>query len=200
MSKKFFMPTANYGISSQLLQFGYVETKEEEEADFFMFTGGSDVSASLYGQKDYVTSYPEPARDLREVFYVTKAKLLGKWSIGICRGFQLLNVMAGISLIQHLVGHTNSIHSVERAVNLPAPAIINSSHHQAVPASAALDLRYDKYLVCKSFVHNREAEQEFLEGGVCSSHKFAGVQYHPEYANCPEAAVNLFKDMIKGVL
>ncbi len=73
--------------------------------DLICFTGGADINPALYGQE------PSPklgrinqTRDDQEVmiFEMFKNKVP---MVGICRGGQLLNVLNGGSMIQHIEGH-----------------------------------------------------------------------------------------------
>lgn len=60
-----------------------------EEADIVMFTGGEDVSPSLYGAQQHPSTYSNIQRDLeeKEIFEKIKPDQL---CIGICRGLRIM--------------------------------------------------------------------------------------------------------------
>jgi GMP synthase-like glutamine amidotransferase len=99
-------------------------------ADFVIFMGGVDVNPELYGEEPHPkTQPPNHERDRIEtaVFKSTP----NQFRVGICRGAQLLHVLNGGRLWQHVEGHTSShvVHyetekSIRRAYN------VSSTHHQ----------------------------------------------------------------------
>lgn len=73
----------------------------DADVDLVCFTGGADVSPSLYGEEN-TGSYCDPARDIYEQdIYETYLKA-DIPMVGICRGGQFLNVMNGGKMIQDL--------------------------------------------------------------------------------------------------
>jgi putative glutamine amidotransferase len=77
--------------------------------DALVVTGGPDVDPARYGEAAHPRTGPSsPARDAWE-FALTEAALQARLPLlGICRGMQLVNVVCGGSLLQHLpeaVGH-----------------------------------------------------------------------------------------------
>lgn len=65
--------------------------------------GGTDVDPELYGQKrGEFTEYPDRQRDDFEMAFADQALRLQLPMLAICRGMQLMNVVCGGSLIQHL--------------------------------------------------------------------------------------------------
>lgn len=116
-----------------------------DDFDALCLTGGGDIEPSRYGE----TAAPEtddldPARDELELGLLKIALDRDIPVLGICRGFQLINVAKGGRLVQHIEGHSRSLgdlHSHEAvpvAGSLLASATsdrahgVNSSHHQAV--------------------------------------------------------------------
>lgn len=106
---------------------GYIITENINEADIVVFTGGADISPSLYGEKLHAKTNPMPARDHRELLMYRAA--WGKFKFGICRGGQLLNVLSGGTLWQDVNGHHSS-HPI-RDVLTGKELISTSVHHQA---------------------------------------------------------------------
>lgn len=77
--------------------------------DGLLFTGGPDIDPARYGAKRHHRSQqPRPARDERELALLLVAERVGLPVLAVCRGMQVLNVLRGGTLVQHLpdvVGH-----------------------------------------------------------------------------------------------
>jgi gamma-glutamyl-gamma-aminobutyrate hydrolase PuuD len=115
------------------------------QIDGLVLGGGADVDPAVYGQRPHPRTEVEPDRDALELPAARHAMDNHIPTLGICRGFQLLNVVLGGSLVQHLDGHGRDpggrsgqhrarvepgsrLHEV-----LGKPdVLVNSSHHQAV--------------------------------------------------------------------
>jgi gamma-glutamyl-gamma-aminobutyrate hydrolase PuuD len=71
--------------------------------DGLLLAGGGDIEPARYGAADHPDQYgTDPARDELELELARAAVRLGIPTLGICRGFQLLNVAFGGTLVQHL--------------------------------------------------------------------------------------------------
>jgi len=96
--------------------------------------GGEDISPSLYGQKPVHTNAPaKPSRrDLEEINLVKEAVKSQRPIIGICRGAQLLCVMHGGKLWQHVENHAAVVpHELEFKLKDGVEKVYsNSTHHQ----------------------------------------------------------------------
>lgn len=75
-------------------------TSNLEEADLVVFTGGEDVSPKYYQDKKHPTTSCNPERDVYEIKIAREAIALNKKLVGVCRGAQLLCVLAGGNLVQ----------------------------------------------------------------------------------------------------
>lgn len=79
--------------------------------DGLILAGGADLDPALYGAEPHeFTTVIRPDRDGGEAALLTEALTSGTPVLGICRGMQLLNVVAGGTLHQHLpevTGHTD---------------------------------------------------------------------------------------------
>lgn len=154
-----------------------------ENFDGFIFAGGVDVHPSFYGEK--ITSDKteiDISRDLFEKELLKAAMNAGKPILGICRGLQLINVMLGGSLYQHIDGHMQTAPrtSNEFCVSVKEKTLlwkitgkssiyVNSFHHQAVK-SVAPGLN-----VCAV------SEDDIVEGLCLDDYSFLlAVQWHPE--------------------
>jgi len=98
-----------------------------EDAKLVVFTGGEDVTPSLYGCEKHRTTYNNPKRDEAEV-KVFKQIRPDQVVLGICRGSQFLCSMNGGILVQncnnHAIGRTHAITNGELEYQ------ITSTHHQ----------------------------------------------------------------------
>jgi len=99
-----------------------------EEADFVVFTGGEDISPGLYRDVRHPATWSTLSRDKFEIKEFKKAQSLQLPSVGICRGAQLLCVLAGGKLIQDQC-NANTVHLVK--LYNGGNIILNSFHHQA---------------------------------------------------------------------
>jgi putative glutamine amidotransferase len=77
--------------------------------DGLVFSGGNDMSPESYGaEADPATNGTNPARDRGELALLTAALERDLPVLAICRGIEVLNVVRGGDLVQHLpdvVGH-----------------------------------------------------------------------------------------------
>lgn len=121
--------------------------------DSFLFTGGQDVSPSMYGEPPLpVCGETSPARDSMEKEIFSLAMETEKPVLGICRGIQLINVLMGGTLYQDLPTQAPSaiehhqmppydrpVHEVYIERGTPLYSLlkrdsmaVNSYHHQGV--------------------------------------------------------------------
>lgn len=160
--------------------------------DGLIFTGGPDYPTEWYGQSQRQPLAKDRQRRfdydlaLMEKFFPTKKPFLG-----ICAGQQLLNIICGGTLHQHLpddvpgsMNHlrpkppTEACHAItitkdtllHRIASGRDQAHVNSAHHQAVAK------------VGSGLVVNAVAEDGVIEGIEYPDHRFClGVEWHPEF-------------------
>jgi len=108
--------------------------KNMKEADVVLFTGGEDISPSLYGETAGRHTFPYdrpngqlPLRDEFEVRNYKEALELGKPMWGTCRGAQLLCALAGGKLVQDMSHHSS--HKLYFYDN-EYECVSNTLHHQ----------------------------------------------------------------------
>lgn len=165
-----------------------------ERLDGILLAGGVDVDPALYGESPHpLLGNIDPARDAVELALTRWALEDGKPLLGVCRGFQILNVARGGSLHQDLgaqlagsirhdyfpnagyerdhLAHEVDIRPDTRLARLfEAPRIaVNSMHHQGVKV-----LGHD-------LVPSATAPDGLIEAVELPGDDFAlGVQWHPE--------------------
>ena len=116
-----------------------------DDFDGLCLTGGGDIEPSRYGEATAPeTDDVDPARDELELRLLRTALERDIPVLGICRGFQVINVANGGKLVQHLEGHSRSLGALHSHEAVPAAGsllasattdrahVVNSSHHQAV--------------------------------------------------------------------
>ena len=130
--------------------------------DGLLLTGGADVDPARYGEQVDGSVGVEHGRDALEATAFAAARGARRPVLGICRGFQVMNVLSGGRLVQHLDGHGSpsygtgpaNHHAIALVPGSRLAAIlragepgggtllVNTYHHQAVrPADLAPGLR-----------------------------------------------------------
>jgi putative glutamine amidotransferase len=166
------------------------------EIDGLLITGGAfDVDPSLFGAATRHATVKTKDRRTAFEYAITRGAIdADKPVLGICGGQQLMNVVLGGTLIQHIPdevkgalaheqpnprtepGHPVKIvagtllHRVVKDLELP----VNSAHHQAVKN------------VGPGIVVNALAPDGVIEGIEDPRRRFCiGVEWHPEYSISP---------------
>ena len=175
--------------------------------DGILFTGGHDVSPSVYGEdKKSTCGATCNLRDKMESYLLEKCISDEKPLLGICRGIQFINAYLGGTLYQDLPSEYSSkvehhmtppydraAHKVEILEGTQLSDIlgagiheVNSYHHQAVKE---LSPKLEKLAV---------SEDGLIEAIAVKNHRFAiGVQWHPEFSyKNNEESVTLVKAFI----
>ena len=157
--------------------------------DGLILSGGHDINPYNYGQEpSQKIGEIFPERDIYEMILLEESKKRDIPILGICRGFQLINVAAGGTLYQDLslipgniLKHnqvsnpTLKTHKIEIKKNSFISSIfgketmVNSFHHQAI----------DK--VANDFIVVARASDGVVEAIEHKTYKFlVAVQWHPE--------------------
>lgn len=156
--------------------------------DGVVLSGGIDVDPKVYGAKPHdSTDAPHEHRDSGELALLARALERDVPTLAICRGFQLLNVLRGGDLVQHLpdaVGHEGHREQLGRFSEHPVRVkegtrlasilgarhdAVQSHHHQGVGR------------VGEGLVETAWAADGSLEGLEDPTRRFAvGVLWHPE--------------------
>jgi len=180
-------------------------TRKPEQVLAVVFTGGEDVAPSLYGGKECGISNISPRRDRieREIFLLCKKHNLKM--IGICRGLQFFNVMAGGKMYQHVRNHAGVYHEIIYPA-IPERHVVNSLHHQMIVlAKNAIPIAWATPNRCLQWCINEsgkisEAPEEEIEAAMFPEDNAVGVQFHPEMMKNGEKGQIFFKYMINDFL
>lgn len=105
---------------------------QKTSPDLVCFTGGEDVNPTLYGEKLHTRTYPNAPRDAKEM--LVYEKYLKTPKVGICRGGQLLNVLNGGALWQHVNNHGTHHEMIDLLFTRTKLRVTSSHHQMMIPA------------------------------------------------------------------
>lgn len=177
-----------------------------------VFTGGEDVSPYLYDKKPHKTVSYSFNRDLFEMKVFHEAVKRGIPMLGICRGLQLINVLAGGTLVQHTTGHAGSghrIHCLNDSIKEFDKVRVTSLHHQMVipPKDAEVAAVSDRLSGYYATTNSKDDASEMripldaeVEAVIYRSWNAVGVQFHPELAPESYGDVALTQALIEDYL
>lgn len=172
-----------------------------------LLSGGSDIDPARYGRSNQALNDVKPERDELEAAAWAAAAERALPVLGVCRGFQAINVFSGGTLLQDVADHAGPswgagparthplrVEPGTRLARILFPTNVrggvvevNSYHHQAVLAA---DL-------APGLVPNARATSpagELIEGVETRDGRFVlGIQCHPERTDStPPAFQRLF--------
>ena len=178
------LPAENYvevvealGAIADLRAYPEVNT----DYDGLLLCGGGDIDPARFGQENKGSDRIDLRRDECEFALLDAFVKAKKPVLGICRGFQVINVYFGGTMIQHLENYEqhkkegDAIHDVYTVCDgfirdtYGDRFTVNSMHHQA------LDKIGDGLVVT-----HRSAIEDIAEGIEHESLPIFGVQWHPE--------------------
>ncbi|MBR4503253.1 MAG: gamma-glutamyl-gamma-aminobutyrate hydrolase family protein [Clostridia bacterium] len=173
-------PTGDHAVLERILQ----------SLDGLVLTGGGDVEPSRYGaQRIPECGESDEERDECEIYLCERAIAAGLPVLGICRGFQVLNVVLGGELYQDIgteYGRTiehrrmdepaGQVHTVDVAEGTLLCKVlgrrtlgVNTRHHQALKTPG------------RGLVISARAPDGIAEAIELAGDGFVlGVQWHPE--------------------
>lgn len=180
-----------------------------DRLDGILFSGGADIGLEHFDGEPHPSVDVEAARDAIELPLLRAAVDADKPFLGICRGFQVMNVALGGTLYTHILDqHPDALqhdqsegkprtflaHSVRveegtrLAEILGAPLVeVNSLHHQGIK-DLAPNLKATAF-----------APDGLIEGIELPDHKFAlAVQWHPEWLTEHEEMRKLFQMFVEA--
>lgn len=178
--------------------FSLVSDLGGEEPDLVQFTGGEDVSPSLYGHIKHGSTFTNPKRDEYEV-QVFK-RYLGKVPFaGICRGGQLLNVLSGGTMYQHVDNHSGYHMATDEATQ--NTLLVASTHHQMMsPGSEAeilMTANESRVRWMEERKILRDPETPDIEALYYKETNSLCFQPHPEYLDIGDGGQEIYFDYLK---
>jgi len=182
-----------------------------DHLDGLLLSGGGDIHPSFFGEEDSgLLWFVDERRDRAELALARWALAEGLPMLAICRGNQVLNVVAGGTLIQDIstqlpgalshstiAGRPRSFvaHTVEVTANSRLAALVgagelgvNSAHHQAAKDVGA------------GLIVTARAPDGIIEGLESPDHPFCvGVQWHPEAMTASQPVMRrLFAGLVEA--
>ena len=179
--------------------------------DGILFSGGGDIETRLYNGEEHPKVYGvDKDRDRMELALVQLALENKVPLMGICRGFQVINVALGGSLYSHIndqlpgaiehryfpdypfdhIAHTVSLNdpsSKLAGIVEDLQLEVNSLHHQGVKKVGA------------NLKVTASAPDGLVEAFEYADNPFGvAVQWHPEWLGKDEASEKLFKSFVKA--
>lgn len=159
--------------------------------DGFLFTGGTDISPSLYGEtKIQETDNPDVDRDTMEIYLMKEAYKRNIPCFGICRGCQLMNIVCGGDLYQHLPAMYPSV--ISHQMQEPYQRYV---HTVTFPENSLLENILGKKELQVNSIHHQGLRKlgeglevlAYASDGLVEAIRdpqsscFLSVQWHPEF-------------------
>ena len=165
---------------------GWSGTGEDlERFDGLLLPGGGDIAPWRLGEAEGLAKGIDEVRDAIEWRLTEQFLEMGRPILGICRGVQMLNVVLGGTLYQHIDGH-QAVDGVDGRHNTTARAdsrvaclygltpTVNSAHHQALKQLG------------EELIVTQWAEDGTVEAVEHTRLPVWGVQWHPERLIYPD--------------
>lgn len=175
--------------------------------DLVLFTGGEDVNPAQYGEEVGKYTHININRDNKETetFYKFNGHSL---LLGICRGSQLMTVLSGGKLIQHVEGHCRNHQMI---LNNGLRYNITSSHHQMLYPFNLNEknyklIAYSEYFQSKTYLNGNNEEidlsKDFLEPEIVyyNNTNALCIQGHPEWSHCEKKTSKMCLNLIDKYL
>lgn len=178
--------------------------RNPSEFKLVLFHGGSDVNPNMY--KDTSPNglcYFSKQRDLIDLG-IFKTAIENKIPmVGVCRGIQFLNVMAGGKLMHHIENHAGVRHDFTSARG--EEFTVTSTHHQMViPAPGSHLIGWSSKKLSEKYIGNndmfRRWDKPETEAMVFPKINACGVQFHPEMMTSFDDAVKWFLKMVESFI
>jgi len=205
--------------ASSLDYVGYLKEKYEvivhkikdvtnpKDIDLVLFTGGEDVDPGIYNQNTGKRTHINKSRDKKEMdtFYKFQNH---SFMLGICRGSQMMTVLSGGKLIQHVEGHCKDHSMIVRG---SMRYNITSSHHQMLYPFDLNEkdyelIAYSEFYQSKTYLNgdNEEIElsKDFLEPEIIyyKNTNALCIQGHPEWSHCERRTSTMCLNLIDKYL
>jgi len=185
---------------------GWHVASRMNEADLVQFTGGADVTPSLYNEKVHPRTFSESGRDVREKEVYEEAQALALPCVGICRGGQFLNVMNGGKMYQHVDGHAIGGTHLMTDTQTGETLQVTSTHHQmmregedGLVVATANESTFKEYMSGDKLVVDDDSEPD-VEVVYYGETNTLCNQPHQEYQDENDPAVLYFFNLLKEYL
>jgi len=166
------------------------------EADLVQFTGGEDVSPTLYAESKHPRTHANIDRDRHEKLLFKQAQEMGLACAGICRGGQFLNVMNNGKMWQDVDGHANGDHLASVLGNLVLLKVTSTHHQMIIPSVDGIVImkagvstfkeRMEEGRVVRRTVDAPQVTVEDVEAVYYPLTNSLCFQPHPEYYNAKD--------------
>ena len=176
------------GFNQWLGRAGCKIVEDPLEADFVIFTGGADVSPSLYNEIELAETFSDPDRDAEDILLYKLCQEHGIPMVGICRGSQFLWVMKGGKLFQDVNNHNSGSHEI-LVFKEQKKYRSSSVHHQMVYPNALNGMKLlancTTSSIRKTPAYVSTSSNSDFEIWAFEKDAILGIQGHPEYPGYP---------------
>ena len=178
--------------------------KNPKDFKLVLFTGGADVSPTLYDETSPKRMCGSDLNRDRIEIRIFKHAVSNNIKIaGICRGMQFINIMAEGRMFHHVSNHAGSIHNVQVANGEVLE--VNSLHHQmCILGPNTVLVGWAEPNISEVYYGNEDEQVGF--GGkeaeiiIVPNQNACGVQYHPEIMNKKSCGYKFFYKFIEDFL
>ena len=154
-----------------------------ESLDGIVFSGGGDIDPAYWGAERHPETDVDPARDEAELLLMRAALDADLPVLGVCRGMQVMAVVGGGTLHQHLpdvIGHDG--HRASSGTDpLAADASAYGRHDVVVQRGSRAHELLGAHLTVNSFHHQAvDSTGSFQAVGWCPDDRVIEIIEHPE--------------------
>lgn len=184
------------------------DVNRKRDIDLIVFTGGEDVHPQHYGEPMGKYTHINSNRDNKEMECFSRFRNIVPM-LGVCRGNQLLAVLNGGRLIQHVEGH-GSTHTIKHFEGSNVYKMTSTHHQMVYPFNLDKDsyklIAYSEFFKSTTYLNGDNEEikldKDFLEPEIVfyPNTKCLGIQGHPEYESCPDETKRYCMRLIKKYL
>lgn len=130
--KKVFIEGVDHSLTTMFEEEGFIVVDDLEDADLLCLEGGADVNPAMYGEENTASHFSNK-KDIESFGLANMAQYVYNIPIvGICRGSQVLSVLNGGKLEQHIDGH--ALYAGHQLEYNGRSYHVSSAHHQeAIP-------------------------------------------------------------------
>jgi carbamoylphosphate synthase small subunit len=198
--RNFYLPIKDPSVITMFKNRNWTHVNELKRADLVVLVGGRDINPKLYNQpKHTLTDTPDKDMDEIDTNAVNQALDLKIPVCGICRGAQLLHVLAGGYLYQN-VNHHRSSHIAKYD---DKEIYVNSHHHQMMADPTVGDVLMSTSIADKKEYYDEKGqlvEQKKgtdIEAMFYPKEKWLSYQPHPEWSE--KTTEHVFFDMLENL-